>query len=207
MREIIMDNPENNLKTLWQDQPTEPTAMSLEAVQQRAAKLQARLYRSKLLVYGLVALAVPLYFFATVTSPNRIMTSGYLLTLLGILFVFSFYRQHAQVDRKAVSAASHACVDFHKQALVRWRNLTRTAWAWGLLPVLPGALLMFYGAHQIVGYLPPHTRLRYGIDPQVYIGVLYTLGVLGVVGHLIRTQWKARKYDKELKDLEAGQLS
>jgi len=197
-----MDNPENDLKTLWQDQPTEPTAMSLEKIQQRAHQLQVRIHREKLIVYGISAVAIPLYLFAVIISPDRLATAGYLLTLLGILFVLYVNHRHVQPNRQAVARASTACADFHRRALAQRRDLLRNVWLWAVAPVMPGAILMFIHMHRLMASLPPYTSVMFGLHPSGFAAVMDTIGLLALFKIVISSHWRAYRLNRELKALD-----
>ncbi len=196
-----MDEPENNLKALWQDQPTEPPAMSLEQIQKRAYQLQTRIHREKLIVYGISAVAVPLYVFAVIISPDRLATAGYLLTLLGVLFVLYVNHRHVQPNRQAVVVASTACADFHRRALAQRRDLLRKVWLWAVAPIMPGAILMFIHMHRLMAALPPHTSVMFGLHPASFTAVMDTIGLLALVKIVISSQWRAHRLSRELKAL------
>ncbi len=200
-----MDNPENDLKTLWQDQPTEPTAMSLQAVQQRAAKFQSAMYWRHFVALACVVLLTIELGILVIISNDAIFRAGAFLMTFGAMFVTWYQLRIGGGNRRAVSEASRACLEFHREALRRRRDSLRSAWLWILVPLAPGTTALMWRATQIFPSMPSPACLPYLPHLVYYLDAFAVLAL--VVYAPLRFHWRARKLDAELKALETGHLS
>ena len=201
-----MDEPENNLKTsnlktLWQDQPVEPAPMSLEAVQQRALHLQNRLLWDKVGVYIGATIFVSIASYIVLTCPDRYMAAAYLLDTFAVLFILYYHHRHGKVDCKAVREPTQACVDFHRQALINRRKHLSTAWAWMILPLVPGTALMFHQANAWVNAAQPWRTSEQVAATHHLMAAMNILGVILFVAAPFFYYWRAHARDAELKSL------
>lgn len=138
--------PDNDLQSLWQQQPVSQTAMTAEEVRKLARTFQGRIGRRNMLEYGAGVIAAAAYLFALVAIPNVWIKAGSLLSLAGIAYVcVNLYRRGYKTSVPA-GLAPEAGLQFHRQELERQRDLLRGVWSWYLGPLIPGILVTTAGA-------------------------------------------------------------
>src|SRR5512140_1084021 len=92
--EPLPDNPGNDIRNVWQNQPVENTPMPLEEIRRMAQQFEKRIQRRNLREYiaggaGLVIFAIYLFIF-----PNPMARAGSALIIAGALCVlFQIYRR------------------------------------------------------------------------------------------------------------------
>lgn len=185
------DTPQpDTLKCLWQDQPTELTTMSLQAIHTRANKFQSIVFWRNTREYIASVFVAGIFGYFAATSDSPMMQLSCALIIAGVAFVSLFIWLNGRADR-AGARASDDCLNFHRQALVRQSRMLRNVWLWYLLPMVPGMALFLWTTAQAV---PTHQWWRnlvsFGFVAVVFVGV----GLLN--------RWGARCLDRELAKLE-----
>ena len=132
------DLPADNLRSLWQNQSTEPIHMSLEEIRQKAERFQKRVRNRNLREYVAAAFVIVGFGYFMWLRPATRLGGGLLLAAT----VYVLYHLHARGSAKAVpeSLALGTCLEFHRRELERQRDLLRDVWRWYLLPFVPGLL-------------------------------------------------------------------
>ncbi len=197
----MTDEPEPNLQNLWQDQPTEISPMLLADVHQRALKFDARLKRGMFLRYSETVVALALVGFELFIIRDGLIRIGLFLIAIGAMFSLHVSRGFSAKTRNSGAAsASQACFEFYKEVLKVRIRYTQTAWAWMILPLLPGVLLVEYCIHQGLGQLYPHARISHEMASRWTYGtdifLVFFLGAYIAYWHL-----RARKLRRELAEL------
>jgi uncharacterized membrane protein len=202
MKEEAMENePSNNMKNVWRNQPVASVTISLAELHQKAQKFEKRILWRNLREYAASALVIASFGYYIWKFPAPIIRFGCVLVIAGVLFVvFTLLRQGAA--RTAPSEmAFRSCLDFHRKELERQRDLLRGVWTWYLLPFVPGMAVFLLGLFQRVMRQPnatAHVSLvmtTFGLTAAgcavVFIGV----------GRL--NQWAARKLQREIDALDS----
>jgi hypothetical protein len=132
-----------DIKSLWRNQKTEDR-VTLETIHQGAEQFQRRIRLSLGLEYGAIALAVAIFGFFTWVLPGSMTKAGSGLCVAAVLFIA--WQLHRRMAAKRVpDLGASGLVEFQRQELVRQRDAMRSAWAWYVLPVIPGIALMILG--------------------------------------------------------------
>ncbi|MBW8733803.1 MAG: hypothetical protein JF571_05765 [Asticcacaulis sp.] len=84
-------------------------------------------------------------------------------------------------------------------------RLTKTAWAWSMLPILPGAFVIFYRASQIVDAHHQNARIAPAQASLLILGLELFLGAFLVV-RFATQQLNARRLQRELQSLNFGAI-
>ncbi len=191
---------QETLQALWQDQPTEPVVMSLEQVHSRALKFQSQEQWVLVIMLIEAVLMVLMTAFVIVSFDDRLLRAAYLLTMLGALFALYYRQAHKISDRKAVLTASQACFDYYRHSLIKRIELTQTAWAWVLLPILPGVCLLFYRMNQVIATPHPQAQITLG-SAKLILYVCEAICVLTIIQRAFAWSLRIAKLRKELNSL------
>jgi hypothetical protein len=132
-----------DLKTLWTNQKTEET-VTLENIQEKAAKFQRRVYWGNTLEYAASVLVVVIFGWYVWVLPGWMAKLGSALIVVAILYIVWQLGRRGRAGRVPGGSAL-ALVDFHRRELERRRDLLRSAWHWYILPVVPGIALILLG--------------------------------------------------------------
>lgn len=185
----MTDKPDTDLHALWTQQPTEVAPMSLDAIHAGARKFQSLIFWRNVREYAAGILVMVMFGWFAVTAANPIVQAGAVLTVLGAAFVTVYLYLHGRSDRAGARMAE-GCVDFHRTALIRQRDLLRSVWLWYLLPFVPGMAVFMWGVEQSQGSFQPwRMAVKIGLLMVVFAGV----GLLNM--------WGARRLQKEIARL------
>jgi len=134
---------EPDLKQLWRSQETQDT-VTLDNIRVKAGAFQKRVRRRNLIEYLAAAIVVPVFGFYVYALPGWMIKTGSALTVLAVLYIV--WRLHRSGSAERVpDAGAVSLLDFHRRALVRQRDMIRSAWRWYILPTVPGMALMMLG--------------------------------------------------------------
>ncbi|ESQ74310.1 hypothetical protein [Asticcacaulis sp. AC402] len=137
-----MTNPD--FQNLWQSQPKEITAMSLEQVHNRARAFKSQIQWRNRLEHAASALVVVVFSGYAIFFDHPLMKLGSVLIVAATMLVSLILVMRGRAA--PVSSAAEDCLDFHRRALVRQRDLLRSAWLWYVLPFVPGFVLFMIPA-------------------------------------------------------------
>jgi hypothetical protein len=139
----MTDAPEDmntpDIQNLWQSQPKEMTTMSLDQVHTRARAFQSQINWRNRLEHAASALVVVVFSGYAIFFDEPLMRLGSALIVAAALLVSLIMALRGRAA--PVSDGADECVDFHRRALVRQRDLLRSAWLWYVLPFAPGFTL------------------------------------------------------------------
>ncbi len=130
--------PPDNIKTLWQNQSTEPIQMSLEEIRKKAEGFQKTIRNRNFREYVAAAFVFIGFSYLMWRFPATRLSGG--LLLAGTVYVL--HQLHTLGAAKVVpeSLALANCLEFHRRELERQRDLSRDVLKWYLLPFVPGLL-------------------------------------------------------------------
>lgn len=195
--------PADELQALWQADPVEVSPMVLIDVHRRAVRFET-LQRWHLIVYAVTtAVGFLMAGFVMLRMEDGILSVGYSLVALGILFAFYYRHNRNPANPQALSGASQDCLDFYRRILKRRIRLIQTAWAWSMLPILPGAIIIFWRVSQIVSIRHQNARITSAQGSLIILGLEIFLGVF-LVTRFATQQLKARRLQRELHSLTSA---
>lgn len=139
--------PPNNLQTLWQNQPIEPTQLSPEEIRVKAARFQRTVRYRNLREYIAAVVVIVLFSRYAWNANTWLAQVASALIVAGALYImFQLYTRAASLrgpGAESGAETAESCARFHLRELERQRDMLRTIWRWYLGPLVPGVLVMF----------------------------------------------------------------
>jgi predicted phage tail protein len=132
-----------NLRARWQSQPVESQRMSAEEIRTEAQRFQKRIRRRNIQEYFASTVTAAIFgaeiWFIKFPMGVRV---GLSLIIVGVLSMIYQMRKRASSRAVPSDLASTSCLEFHRRELARQRDTLQTFWIWGLLPLVPGILVV-----------------------------------------------------------------
>jgi hypothetical protein len=144
----------DHLQSLWQDQPAEGRAISLDELRYRSRRLTRIVSRRNLREYVAGGMVAVVCGYLAWRAPLPLVRIGAVLSVVGVIFIVYYLHRHGAARAMPADMALTNCLQFHRGELERQRDLLRGVWKWYLAPLLPG-LILFYLA-SILAH-PEHT--------------------------------------------------
>lgn len=130
-----------DIKSLWQNQPTEENSMiTLSDIRERAQALQSRirLRNGALYLYSFANIAITLYLIWLGVSP-RYTAPGLLIGAAHLFVIWQlWWRTGARPFPGHLMGV--AALDYLRQELARQRDALSGAWLWYIAPFMPGLI-------------------------------------------------------------------
>jgi hypothetical protein len=192
------NNASDELLNLWQSQEPQSISMSAKELRDASSKLERRVFWRNSREYLGVAIVVVAFGYSLYKFETVLLRLGSGLTIAGALFVaFQLYRK-GSAAAMAQDLESKNCVEFHRMALVRQRDLLLSVWKWYLLPFVPGLGLFLLGELQMV-LRQPASHFHYGMV-ALWFGITFTV----CAGTFVLVEWLNRRAAKALqKEIDA----
>ena len=130
-----------DIKTLWQNQPTEVNSMiTLSDIRDRAAALlsRVRLRNGALYLYSIANIVITLFLISRGVSPRYTMPG--LLILVAHLFVIWQLWWRTGAHAFPTHLMGTAALDYLRNELTRQRDALSGAWLWYIAPFMPGLI-------------------------------------------------------------------
>jgi len=148
--------PNDHLKTVWQNQPSEGICMSVEEIRQRAGIFQNKVYWRNAREYVAGIVVVVFFGFYFWRMPDALTRVGNGLMIAGVLYLICHLHHHGSSRNLPADLGLASGIEFHRRELDRQRELLRSVWSWYLAPVIPGLVgLMLARARINPGRLLP----------------------------------------------------
>ncbi len=197
----MTENMTDHLQTLWQDDTQETEPMSLDLIHKRARRQQ--LFSDIDFYGGCIAGAVFLAIAAwsIIRVGDGPLCLGIFLSSLGVLFLLAWLQARRPIDRKALTGASQACMDFYRHSLRARIDLVKAAWAWQLLPLTPGVVILVVRLHHIAATTNPATHPGLPAARLILLGIEIALPIVAV-GLLVYWQVRLHRLKREFLVLE-----
>src|SRR5438132_173612 len=128
----------DDLCRVWQNQPVENVAMSLEEIRNRAQQFRAKIQRRNLREYLAAVFVVAVFAFYIYKFPNPLIRIGSGLIIAGALWAIYQLHRRTAPRNLPTGLALVGSVEFYRQELVRQRDALHSVWTWYLLPMIPG---------------------------------------------------------------------
>jgi positive regulator of sigma E activity len=178
---------EQDLLRTWQQQPMVISPISIEQVQVKVLAFQRRT-RIGYVLELIAAILVLLGYGAVVWSfPNLWVKVGSALIILAGFFIFYQFhkRWNARVPPENLGTQ---ILQFHKQELIRRRDMLRSSWVWYISPLVPGMLIYW------LGMLQANPQ-----NPFNIIGIVICFATFFGVG--LFNEWRARRVQRQIDSL------
>jgi hypothetical protein len=181
-------------QTLWQNQVQEHEPMSLAEIHQKARTFETKVRRRNGREYIASVLVILGFSPVLLHRDSWMMQIGAALVIAATVFVA--WRMHRQASAKAVPEAGEALRDFHRQELIRQRDVLRSVGLWYVAPFAPGMVLVMLGR-----WFQSHVAHR--PIAQDHLGILLASGVALLVCSAVwwLNQRGADRLQKQIDDL------
>ena len=191
----------NDMTSVWKNQSLCAIAISPEQVRGRALKLQRRILWRNVGEYlaGIVVVAAFSYYIWL--FPSLVVRVGSALVIAGTLFVAHNLHKRGSARSVPADMARRTCVEFHREELVRQRDLVRSAWTWYLLPFVPGVVVFLFGLYRWTMQQPNAPAHAGEIAKAYWVTAAGMACVFAGIGLL--NSWAAGKLQREIDALDA----
>ncbi|MDA1315640.1 MAG: hypothetical protein O2968_20120 [Acidobacteria bacterium] len=182
--------PPDDVRALWQEQPTEPLAMPVNEIREKAAKFEKKVNRRNRREYFAAAYVVTAAAVYVVMGSNPVVKIACGLMIAGALFVVYHLHSRASARTLPFHVSFEKCLDFYRSELVRQRDLLRSVWWWYIGPLVPGLVVFGWEIADVRS-----DRMRG--DWWIAIMTLMLVSVLGL------NWWGARKLQRQIDELDS----
>jgi hypothetical protein len=142
----MSDEPvQDHVQSLWQGQPAEGSAMSLDELRHRSQRLARIVTRRNRREYIAAVIAVLMFGPMAWFAPLTLTRVGAVVTLAAVMFVVYHLHRFGSAQPMPEEMGLTSCLSFHRRELERQRDLLRSVWLWALLPLVPGGILIGLG--------------------------------------------------------------
>jgi hypothetical protein len=135
-----------DMRELWQSQPTEPLGIHPQDMRRKMDKFEGRIFRRNLREYAGAMMVIAVFAYFEWKSQALLVRVASGLLIAGALYVI--YQIHRRASSRTVPAdlGLNACIEFHRQSLERQRDALQAVWSWYLLPLVPGLAVFQAGS-------------------------------------------------------------
>lgn len=188
-----------NMKNLWQNQPTEPSKIRLEDLRRKTDRFERRIFWRNLREYAASVVVIAIFGYYAWRFHGLLVRAGSGLIIVGTLYVMLQLHRRGSVRTAPSDLGLSTCIEFHRKSLQRQRDALRTIWSWYLLPFVPGLAVFEIGS--AMNQWKAHAV---GLG-HVVIGFLASLAIMAALfGGIWRlNQWAAGKLQKQIDELTA----
>ena len=184
------DSPENDPRTIWQNQPTEPSVMTLEKIRRKVRELHTKTRRQLLGNLALLLVVVAFYGFGIKLLPalQPLFAFAIAWSLAGLYFLNRGMWSAAMPGDAALSTG----LEYYRREIERRRYLFRRVLLWSFGPVLL-AIGTFILAIGMIG----------GRDRGIFPNAMpfMALVVLWIAGFFVIRMREQRELQREIDEL------
>jgi hypothetical protein len=188
---MMDDDVDDGIRQMWQAQPREEDAMSLNDIRARAATFDDRTRRQNWMAAAAFLVIAVGNLVQFLRGRNAITRVGGLLTVLAVAVVVLIYRRVRAPGALPEQFGLTSSLEFYRAHLVRQRESVARFWLF-VLPFAPGIALTLTGKMSS----RPMTPTR--------VGTLAALGALWIAVIVWMNLREARKVQTEIDQLDAG---
>ena len=187
-----------DMKNLWQGQPTEPPKSSPEDMRRKMHKFERRIFWRNMREYAAGAFVIAAFGFYEWKFPALLVRIGSGLIIAATIYVMFQLHRRASVRPAPADLGLSTCIDFHRHALERQRDALRAVWSWYLLPFIPGFTVFSIGMAVNQRAARPgdlgHLVMGFGILTGCAAAVFFGVWKLN--------QWGAKKLQSQIDELD-----
>ncbi len=118
---------------------------TLDEIRRKAQEFETKIKRRNRGEYIAVAVLVAVCGWRLVSSANLIAKAGGALIMAGALYVAHHLRKRGSARTPPADANFVNCLAFYRTELERQRDLLRRVWSWYIGPLVPGAVVVWWG--------------------------------------------------------------
>ena len=187
--------PNDRLKRVWQNQPSEGMLMSVDELRRRARKFQRKIYWRNAREYVAALVVVILFGFEFWLVPDALTRVGFGLCIAGLLYVVGQLHRKGSARSLPAEMGLATSLEFFRRELEKQRDLVGSVWSWYLGPLIPGLVVLTVAFARTN---PRHLR-HFGLSLAIFNLVAALVFVL--VWRL--NQRAARKLERRIEELNA----
>lgn len=139
-----MNEPARDIQAMWQDQPREERAMSIDEVRSKAARFERKVRRANIFTGALFVLLIAVEAWQVWREPALLERVGDLLTIAAFVYVIRWFRRRVRVQSMPAGLGFTSSVEFYRVQLARHRDLAANPWRY-LALFVPGVALGLLG--------------------------------------------------------------
>lgn len=193
------ESASDEMKNLWQSQPTEPPSARPEDLRRRMDKFERRVFRRNMREYAAGVVVIAGFGYFGWTLHGLLIRVGAGLIIAGALLVMFELHRRGSARTPPADLGLRTCIEFHRRSLERQRDALRTVWTWYLLPFVPGLAVFETGSAINQWKAHPvgleHFVLASLAAPAIVAAVYFAVWRLN--------QWAAGKLQKRIDELTA----
>lgn len=169
------ESPSNDMKNLWQSQPTEPPRIRPEELRRKMNNFERRIFWRNVREYAAGAVVIAIFGYYEWRFHALLVRLGSGLIIAGTLYVMYQLHQRASTRPAPADLGLSTCIEFHRKSLERQRDALRTVWSWYLLPFVPGLAVLVIGSivsqWAAQGHLVINSFVSTGIMAAIFLAV------------------------------------
>lgn len=186
--------PKEDMGKIWQNQKSEGVRMSVDQIRLKAGKYNSKILWRNAREY-VAAAAVTIFFSFSFMQTNDTLTRvGFGLIIASMLYVCWHLHQQGAAHRMPENLGTANSLEFHRQELVRQRDLVSGVWRWYLGPMIPGLAILMVAMGRTN---PGHVR---------NFGVFFTAYAIAMVLIFVAIGWlnqrAARRLQQRIDELD-----
>jgi hypothetical protein len=143
----VSDPAFHDAKSIWRNQETEGTTVTLEDIKSRADKFQKRIRNRNLREYIASVFVIAAFGFVAWHMHGWMIRLGGATIIAATLFVMWQLHRRGRANAVPDGATAGGLLAFHRAQLVRQRDAVRSVWLWYLAPFVPGLALISLGRY------------------------------------------------------------
>ncbi len=140
------ESASDDMKNLWQSQPTEPPRIRLEDFRKKMNRFDRRIFWRNVREYAAGVVVIAAFGYYEWRLRGLLLRVGSALMIAGVLYVMYQIHRRAALQSAPADLGLSTCVQFHRKSLERQRDALRTVWSWYLLPFVPGFAVFLLGS-------------------------------------------------------------
>jgi len=133
---------DNDLRARWQSQPGDDGKIPLGDIRVEAQSFQDRIRRRNTREYFASSVTILIFVLEILFIPFPLPVRVALLLWIAAIVNFMFQIRKRGSQRALPEDLGASCLDFHRRELERQRDGLESFWRWGLLPAVPGTVVL-----------------------------------------------------------------
>jgi hypothetical protein len=123
----MANEPRSDMRNVWQEQPLEPTRVSLAELRLKAQRMRTSVLRRNFREYVGAAVSIAAFGYYLWRFQTPLTRAGSVLSIIGALYVMYQITTRGSARSLPTETTLDACLDFHRRELERQPN--RNVWS------------------------------------------------------------------------------
>jgi hypothetical protein len=136
---------DQELKSLWKNQPLDPHTVSLETIRNAAHDFHQTIVRRNRYETWACYLVMLVFGGFAFVHASLALRAGCVMVVLGTIVILVQLRKRAAIRALPGANAAHSYVTYLRTELIHQRDALRTIWLWYVAPCVPGLGLLIWG--------------------------------------------------------------